>query len=225
MTLTIDYKNQRHLIRWIFLIVLVLVMGMVVFFGIRWYETGQVPPIPLPLQTAYAGIDESAVGALQISQYTVPYTNPRYLNISKLSTGNVRIYPVGFDSHNFVAQPSNISDVSWYQKSATPGSNNVSMMSGYSKGSTHGGAFEKASELVIGDTISIERGDGKDFTYAITSLQTMSLADTVSDGIKLMTESDKPGSEALNIMTDAGVWVPKLGSFNQRLIIRSVLKL
>ncbi len=51
----------------------------------------------------------------------------------------------------------------------------------------------------------------------------MSLDDVNTKGMKMMAESAVPGKEALNLITCDGKWVPRLGQFDRRIMLRAVL--
>jgi hypothetical protein len=221
MALDIEYVKERHPWRWVVLII-VLAIGALGWFGYNWYATGNLP-ISVPFAIADTSVDESNVTQTQISQYTVSQTHPRYISIPSLHLGNTRVYPADLDSNNFIKAPSNINDVSWYGKSDVPGNGGVILMEGYNKGITKNGAFANLNTLKTGDKIIVERGDGQKYTYSVVENKSMTLDEVNSGGMSLMGKSAVEGKAALNLMTFDGQWVPRLGTFDKRTMLRAVI--
>jgi hypothetical protein len=204
-------------------IILIAALGAAGWFGYKWYTTGERPPVPLPLAAASDAVDETEVSVSQISQYTVADEKPRYVRIDTLDLANTRLKPVGLDANNLLAYPSNIHDAGWYEKSNTPGSGGVILINGRSIGNKSEGPFKGLSSLTFGSKITLERGDGTLHTYSVVENKDMTIEDVNSTGMKNMTLSAKEGIEALNIMSDSGTWVPKLGVFDGRTMVRAIL--
>lgn len=225
MSLEIAFTKKRHAFRWIFLVLFVAVLASSGIIAYRWYEYGDVLPFSVPLlATADTSVDESNVSSLQISQYTVPALNPRFINIPSLNLADIRIYPVTVASNNgLLGYASNIHDVGWYQKSDTPGDGGVVVLDGHSKGLTQNGPFVDAANLKNGDKIMIKRGDGVLITYAVVDVQTLTTDNLYTTGLSLMSKAAQDGTESLNIVADAGKWIPKLKMFDHRILIRSSL--
>ena len=223
MSLEIAYTKKRHTARWIILILFIGLIAASSWFGYRWYTTGQLPPLPLPLATADTSVDETNVSSLAVSQYTVSSLNPRYINIPSLDVTDTRIYPVNLSANNMLTYASNIHDVGWYQKSNTPGNGGVVLLNGHTKGLSQNGPLLKLSSLKKGDKIMVKRGDGMLFTYAVDDIQTFTTDEFSTTAPSLMNTAPENGKEALNIVVDAGTWIPKQGRFNQRLLVRSSL--
>lgn len=222
MALTIEYKPERHHGRWIALVVFLIILVLCGWYGYKWYTTG-VLPFDIPVASANSGINESDISNDEITTYTVPDTHPRYLSISALNLTNARIYSVGLDANNLIEAPTNIHDISWYNKSGTPGDGGVVLMNAHNKGVNRSGAFYNLAALKEGEVITVERGDGEIFHYSVDSSKTMSLDEFNTEGLATMGKSKKPGTEALNLITFDGKWVPRLGTFDHRTIVWALL--
>ncbi|TAL14750.1 sortase [Patescibacteria group bacterium] len=222
MALDIEYVKERHTGRWVFLIVLVLILVAAGWFGYRWYTTGDLP-LSVPLVSADSHVDESTVTSAQVKTYTVDAAHPRYITIPSIGLGNTRIYPVSLNSNNLLQAPDNINDAGWYSKSSTPGSGGVILIDGHNQGITKNGAFAKLGTLKSGDKIILQRGDGNTFTYKVVDNQSMSIDEVNATGMTMMGKTAVPGKEALNLITFDGKWVPKLGTFDRRIMLRSVI--
>lgn len=209
--------------RWIFSFILIGLLALAGWYGYRWYTTGEMPPIALPIAGANSGLDESIITAAQIQNYTVPAAQPRYLSIAALKLGKTRVMPVEVNAKTKQETPINIHDVAWYEKSSTPGSGGLVLIDGQNGSVGHGGALQQLKTLPIGSIIVIERGDGQTFSYKVVENQSMPLAEVNSTGMKLMSQPVQPGQEGLNIITTDGSWVPRLGTFDHRIMLRAAL--
>lgn len=215
--------KQRHTGVWVFTIILVAVLGAAGWYGYRWYDTGEVLPIPLPLASAETGIEEIPVAPEKVQQHTVPTFHPRYISIADIGIGQTRVFPVGVDQNNQLKSPANIYDAAWYDKSSTPGSGGVILIDGHNGGTTKDGVFAKLINLAIGADIIVDRGDGKSFTYKVVENKSVPIEEVNATGMKIMGESADPTKEGLNLITCDGVYVPRLGMFDRRIMLRAVL--
>ena len=116
----------------------------------------------------------------------------------------------------------------WYNGSALPGKGGAMLMDGHNGGPNFGGIFEKLRELKNGDEIIIERGDGKKLTYVVKDNRNMNVKD-INDpsnkwGMATMTNSIEAGKEGLNIITCVGQWDERSQTFNERTMLRAVIK-
>lgn len=224
MALEIKEAKERHPGRWIFIVTLLGLLTALGWYGYRWYTTGDLPPLPFLAVSAGISVDESDISQEQIDAYSVPTTHPRYLNIPSLGVQKARVYPVGLDENNLLISPRNIHDVIWYDKSAQPGNGGVTIIEGLSNGATRTGVFAKLSSLMKGDIVSVERGDGQIFNYLVDEVISMDLDQFVALGMQTMTQTFNDNKEALNITTTGGKWVPRLGTFDTRILLRATLK-
>lgn len=220
--LTIQHKHELHLWKWFFWL---LVFGFIAasgWFAYRWYTTGEEPPL-IPIAAADPRIDESDISKSDIDGYTVPASQPRYISIPKLGIDKVRIMKVGVAANGLLDTPKNIHDTAWYEKSATPGQGyGAVLIDGHNSGTTKDGVFAKLSTLTEGDKITIERGDGKKFTYTLVSNENMSLQEANESGMKEMMQSAEFDKEGLSLITSDGKWVPRLQQFDRRIMLRAV---
>ncbi len=221
--LVIGQKRKRHFGKWLLSFVVVILLIVAGWYLYRWYATGEAPPFPAPIAKADPAVDESDVPTAMVASYTVPATHPRYVSIPSLGIGNTRVYPVGVTAQNVLDTPRNINDAAWYTKSMTPGTGyGAVLIDGHNGGITKNGVFAKLSTLKTGDEIDVERGDGQKFSYKVVENQTMSLDEVNATGMKMMMQSADPNKEGLNLITCAGKWVPRLGQFDQRVMLRAV---
>lgn len=222
MALDIYYTKERHPGRWIAFIIFLALLGAAGWYGYKWYSTGEFP-IPLPIASADSGVNESVVTEAQIKQYSVPANNPRYISIPSQFIGNTRVFPLGLAADKQLATSDNINDAAWYEKSSTPGSGGVVLINGHSTGIRHDGAFAKLKTLQADASIVIERGDGKQFTYKVVENKSVTIEELAATGMKTMGQPVDSGKEGLNIITNDGKWVPRLGTFDHRVLLRAAI--
>jgi LPXTG-site transpeptidase (sortase) family protein len=221
--LVIVPQKERRILRWLTAVIIVGLLAISSWYAYSWYTNGTPLPLPIPIARADPAVDESDVAQSAIDQYTVPATNPRYISIPSLNVGNTRVYPVGVTAQNILDTPRNISDAAWYKKSMTPGSGyGAVLIDAHNGGNTKDGVFAKLDTLKPGDKITVERGDGKQFSYSVVENQIMNLDEVNKTGMKMMMQSAETDKEGLNLITCAGKWVPRLGQFDQRVMLRAV---
>ena len=221
--LEIKHVREIHLIKWLFILLLISAVAAMGYFGYRWYDTGEMPPLPIPIASADPSIDETPVTKKQVDEYTVSPTHPRYLSIPALGISKTRVTTVGVTQNGLLDVPNNINDVAWYTKSSTPGEGTGAVMiDGHNGGFSHDGVFAKLSTMKKGDEIHIERGDGKQFTYAVYDVRDMPLEEVNKTGMKELMYSAEPDKEGLSLITCSGKWIPKDQVFDHRIMLRAV---
>lgn len=209
---------------WLFWAIIVVVLAVGAWLTYRWYMTGQVPPLPIAhAVTVTPGVSEKPVTRDAILSYTVPALHPRYISIPSLDIEKTRVFPVGIDKNNMLGMPNNISDAAWYDKSVVPGSGyGAVLIDAHNGRHTHNGIFTNLYKIKVGDIVTVERGDGELFTYKVVSNVVMSLQDVNKYGMNQMMQSVDENKEGLSLTTYAGNYVPKLGQFDKRVMVRAV---
>lgn len=223
--LNIQAKQERSILRWILAIIIVVLIVVGAWFAYRWYTAGDKPPIlPVPASAlADPTIDETPVTTEQIKGHVVPASQPRYISIPALSITNARVVSVGLTPNKTLDTPKNISDTAWYDKSALPGSGTGAVViDGHNGGISRDGVFVNLDKLKAGESIIIERGDGKKFTYNVVENETVSLKEANETGMKKMLQPVEAGKESLSLITCAGNWVPRDKIFDKRIMLRAV---
>ena len=221
MSLDITLTKERHPGRWVALIIVVIVLGAAGWFGYKWYTTGEEVPIPLPVVSADSRVDESSVN---VADHTVDDIQLRYLRIPSLGVESARVLAVTTDQYNVLQFAGNINDVGWFEESATPGSGGVIIVNGHGKGVRASGPFVALESLAVGSDIIVERGDGEIFVYTVADKKVLPYDEANTTGMINMGKSATPGTEALNIIAPTGTWLPRVGTFEDRVMLRSVLQ-
>lgn len=161
------------------------------------------------------GKDETKVSDDAIAKYKVAADLPRVITIEKLGV-KARVLQMNVNSDGSMQSPINIFDAGWYTGSVKPGQLGASIIIGHASGTTSGGVFNKLESLNAGDTISVERGDGKILRYQVVKKQTVKLSDV--DMNSFIRPADGV-SEGLNLMTCAGEWIKNSQTRNSRVMI------
>ena len=161
------------------------------------------------------GKDETKVSDDAIAKYKVAADLPRVITIEKLGV-KARVLQMNVNSDGSMQSPINIFDAGWYTGSVKPGQPGASIIVGHASGTTLGGVFNKLESLNAGDTISVERGDGKILRYQVIKKQTVKLSDV--DMNSFIRPADG-ASEGLNLMTCAGEWIKNSQTRNSRVMI------
>ena len=161
------------------------------------------------------GKDETKVSNDAIAKYRVAADLPRVITIEKLGV-KARVLQMSVNSDGSMQSPVNIFDAGWYTGSVKPGQLGASIIVGHASGTTLGGIFNKLESLNTGDTISVERGDGKILRYQVIKKQTVKLSDV--DMNSFIRPADGV-SEGLNLMTCAGEWIKNSQTRDRRVMI------
>lgn len=142
---------------------------------------------------------------------------PRKLTISSIGI-DAPIVKLGIKANGELKTPSNIFDVGWYEGSAQPGELGAVLLDGHVHGPTKPGVFVNLKKLKPGDKISLQRGDGKVFTYHVVTSKSYP-KDNVDMGAAF--NSATPGKPGLNLITCDGSF-DKSGEYSNRLIVFAV---
>lgn len=153
-----------------------------------------------------------------IHDYTVAPDLPRFIRINNIDVF-ARVSRVGMGADNKLQAPANIHDAGWYENSSKPGEAGAVLVDGHVSGPSQPGVFYNLKELVAGDIIEIERGDGKKFEYEVVVTNVYEKQDT--DMLAALNSVD-PGKPGLNLITCTGRFDAAENDFEDRLIVFAV---
>lgn len=165
------------------------------------------------------GKDETPPAENSLATYRVAAQNPRALYIDKLGVA-AKIKPMGVNSDGSMQAPLNVYDAGWYNASAVPSRAGAVMIDGHVSGPTQGGLFENLGKLTQGDTIVIETGDRKQYTYRVAGKETV---DRHKVDMQKFALPYGNATKGVNLITCAGKWQEKDQTFNQRTIVYTEL--
>ena len=167
-------------------------------------------------------VEEEEITDEETLNHVVPADKPRYMSIPKLGVKKARVLEIGVNDAGELGTPSNIFDVGWYRNSGAPGAGGTAIYDGHNGGPTKEGVFKRIPELVEGDIITIERGDGEIFNYKVVNNSIVPV-DKANDRMNWVSRSPSPGQESISIITCTGEWSQSQLSYLSRQFLRAIL--
>lgn len=159
----------------------------------------------------------------EVREYVVAPDRPRYLTIEKLGINKTRILPMGVNSKGELATPNNIFDVGWYEASGKPGQGGTMIIDGHNGGPHVLGVFKNLPDLVEGDVIEIERGDGVVYKYFVVESKAVPLSE--SDAyMSTAAKSPEKGKESVTLISCTGEWSQQRRTYLSRQFVRAVIE-
>lgn len=169
---------------------------------------------------AIAATEEDEPSDNDVAGYSVSPNMPRLLHIPKFGVKS-RVRPVGVDGQNKMQAPTNVHDAGWFKDSVLPGSpGGASVIDGHVSGPTKKGVFYRLKDLVPGDKVQVERGDGKLLTYNVVTTKKYDANNVDMNAAMLSVKQSKHG---LNLITCAGE-VVQGAHYSERLIVFTELE-
>jgi hypothetical protein len=222
--LNIKHTSNRAVLKIMIVFTALALIALVVFYGVRWYATGDLPPFPVPVAAAGQELDESEVTATMRAAHKIQGAQPRYISIPLLGVDAARIQVAKLSSNRILEMPFNIHDAAWYDASANPGMGaGVVLLSGRSGGISKPGIFAGIETLPVDSDIIVERGDGESVAYKLHDARTMSIQDLNNGGMQEMMEPIEGESESLSMIISTGNWVPKIQEYDRRILVRATV--
>ena len=158
----------------------------------------------------------------EVKEYTVAPDRPRYLTVEKLGINNARVLAMGVNSKGELDTPRNIFDVGWYEGSGKPGSGGTMVIDGHNGGPHVLGVFKNLPNLVEGDIIKVERGDGTIFNYRVVENVAVPLSESDAYMSKA-SKSPEAGKESVTLISCTGEWSQQQGTYLSRQFTRAIL--
>ena len=159
----------------------------------------------------------------EVTEYVVAPNRPRYLTIEKLGIQKSRIIPMGINAKGELDTPNNIFDVGWYKESNAPGEGGTMVIDGHNGGPHVHGVFKDLPNLVVGDIIQVERGDGVVFRYTVVENKSVLLSES-NAYMSVALRSPEPGKESVTLISCTGEWSQSRGTYLSRQFTRAVIK-
>ncbi len=232
MSLTIDL-GWKSIVKWC--VVTILAMLFLVFFikvavwedaYYRDKEGSERDVVTTEAETAATEPEEELIEVQpteeEVYEYVVAADMPRYLTIDALGVYNARILSLGVDRNGALATPRNIFDVGWYDASGKPGQGGTMVIDGHNGGPHVYGVFKRLPDLVSGDIITVERGDGVKYNYSVVENTEVPL----SESDKYMSTAMKSpvrGKESVTLISCTGEWSQQQRTYLSRQFTRAIL--
>lgn len=228
MSLKLDF-NWKKCIKWVVL-GLVGVLFLVFFVRVATWEDAyyrdkegsERDVVQRDVETAREELDETVPTEQEVVEYVVAADRPRYLSIEKLGVVNARVLPMGINDDGALATPNNIFDVGWYEASGKPGEGKTMVIDGHNGGPNVYGVFKYLPDLVAGDTIVVERGDGVKFRYSVVENKEVSI-DASDDYMVTALRTPEKGKESITLISCSGDWSWERYTYLSRQFVRAVL--
>lgn len=161
---------------------------------------------------------EENISAEVLANYHVGSEFPRYLRIPRLQI-NSRILRQEVNISGSIGAPDNIADAGWYDGSSNPGDNGAVVITGHVAGETKSGIFYRLGNLREGDTIEIERGDGKTYRYKVVKSEAV---DRDKLPMEQLLNSIEPGKPGLNLVTHSTRYDTMTNKYEQTTVVYAV---
>lgn len=156
--------------------------------------------------------------AESVSSYKVAPDLPRFINISSLGV-HARIFSIGTNNTSELDIPRNVFDAGWYSGSSKPGQAGAMLIDGHISSWTTPGIFYDLKKLSQGDMISIERGDGRLFSFKVVDTKIYDTKNVDMANLLVSADTSKPG---LNLISCTGSVIPGTNSFDKRIAVFAV---
>ena len=227
MSLKISVSTKR-IVKWV-ITALGLLLLLIFFLRVAIWEDsyyremeGSERAEVLVMDTEAEELIEIKPTEEEVAEYTVGPKRPRYLSIEKLGIKNARIIPMKINSKGALGTPNNIFDVGWYEASEAPGEGGTMVIDGHNGGPNVHGVFKNLPDLVEGDVIKVERGDGEKFYYSVVENKTVPLSESDAYMQQAM-RSPEAGKESVTLITCTGEWSQARGTYLSRQFTRAIL--
>lgn len=208
------HKKIRTYIAWGCLIVAILTIGFLLFKEL-------VTPLKTPATTT--DIISTAPPKTEpptpevTSRHTVPPTHPKHLVIPKLNI-NTNVYTVGTTKDGAIDAPQTAWGVGWYRDGTLPGNGSgAALIDGHVNDAFNTpGVFYELSSLLVGDSITIIRGDDTQLRYKVVKVTEEPLKDV--DMRKVLSPVDA-NKEGLNLITCGGKFDKATSTYTDRVVV------
>jgi len=158
--------------------------------------------------------DGSRTGARTVP----PSEQPDRLIIPALNI-DAPIQYVGITKKGNMGVPSNFSDVAWYKYGTVPGQIGSAVIDGHvDNGLALPGVFKHLDELRVGDDVIVETKQGRKLRFVVTDIESYNYKDV--PGEVLFGRAD---TSRLNLVTCGGSWIRTEKTYDQRLVVYTVL--
>lgn len=216
----------RSITKWAVWTVLVVLLAVflirVATFESNYYNEKEGSERAVAEQNDDSELDETEPTEAEVAEYTVAPDRPRYLTIEKLGVAKSRVLPMGVNTKGELDTPNNIFDVGWYEGSGKPGQGGTMVIDGHNGGPHVYGVFKNLPNLVEGDIIQVERGDGEVFKYKVVENVTVGL-DESSKYMAVAAKSPEHGKESVTLISCTGEWSQMQDTYLSRQFTRAVL--
>jgi sortase (surface protein transpeptidase) len=130
-----------------------------------------VTPIPAPLEAILPWTPEDGGTTTPANTLSAPASEPRALRIPKLNIDASFETPLDLSNDGSVGVPKAYDTVGWYKYSPTPGELGPAIILGHVDSYKGAAVFFYLGQLVVGDTVEIERNDGSVAVFKVSGYE------------------------------------------------------
>lgn len=212
-------RSKTPVVLTLMAVLLFVLGGAVAFMGFKTNHKAAAEVKKMSASSSSVNVSETKPNSATFNSYSVDPWQPRFLMIPKFSV-QALVRQVGADSKGQLQAPYNIHEAGWYKYSAEPGDSGGAMLvDGHVSGPTQQGVFYDLKNLIEGDDIQIQRGDGHIFTFRVVKSQTYQADKVDMSAAMVSADSSKLG---LNLITCSGKLDSKTDQFSQRTVVFAV---
>lgn len=223
--MSLKIKSWRKIAKWtiwsLVAIVFLVFLIRVATFEASYYGSKEGSERAIAVASESDLIEEKPTEE-ELEDYTVEAMNPRYLTVERLGIDKARILPMGVNISGELATPNNVFDVGWYDVSGKPGQGKTMIIDGHNGGPHVLGVFKNLPDLVEGDEIVVERGDGKVFHYKVSDSKAVPLEEADAY-MSVAASSPDPQKESVTLISCTGEWSEQRQTYLARQFVRAVL--
>jgi hypothetical protein len=184
--------------------------------GLQLFSNSTVDqPVNKPIIQEVSSLDETQPSLSEVAMHKMGPEEPRTLKIPRISL-EARIKRVGISLSGEPIATGNIFDVGWFESGGKPGIDKAVLLNGHVAGPSKDGIFAQLRNLVPGDTIQLERGDGMELTYTVVKVQEYS---SNAMDMNAATQPIDPSREGLNLMTTVNKYSGRSENPDKRIVI------
>lgn len=225
--MSLKIKGWRRIIKWtiwsvVGILFLIFLVRILAFENSYYNEKEGSERATIETSEVEEELIEEEPTEAEIREYVVAADRPRYLSIEKLGINKARVLPMGINTKGELDTPRNIFDVGWYEASGKPGQGGTLIIDGHNGGPHVLGVFKNTPSLVEGDIITIERGDGVVYRYAVKENVEVPLSEADAYMVTAA-RSPMPGEESVTLISCTGEWSQQQGTYLSRQFTRAVL--
>jgi LPXTG-site transpeptidase (sortase) family protein len=144
---------------------------------------------------------------------------PSRLQIPALSI-DANVQDVGVKPDGSMGTPNNFTDVAWYKYGAAPGYRGSAVIDGHvDNGLSLAGVFKHLGDLKVGESIYVITNGGEKLRFLVTDIESYPYKSVPTE--KIFNAQD--AAAHLVLITCEGSWVKAEKTYDQRLVVYSVL--
>ena len=191
---------------------LLLILGAALL--VQRYQATNTGTPPAADKTVTATTDRPAETPVDGATYQTAPDQPRRITITSAGIDGF-IQSVGKDQHGNIAAPNNVHLAGRYTGSVKPGDEGLSIVDGHVQGRYSAGIFKNLATVKTGAQIDVEYGDGTQHRFQAVTIKTVDTTEAAKELYARLPDVPKQ----LNLITCAGRYDEKSGSYAQRVIV------